>query len=325
MNKVLRVVALSGIAMSVLGISVFSAPKKASKPITIGFSQVGAESEWRTANTESIKKAAKDYGITLKFEDAMNEQKNQIKSIRSFIADKVDIIAFSPTTTSGWDELLQEAKDAKIPVILLDRGVEVKDNSLWVTLMGSDFKLEGVRAGEWLVKYMKKIGKDKKVNIVELRGTEGSDPAVQRKIGFEEAIKKSPGFKIIKSESGDFTRSLGKDIMAEWLEEDAKNIDVLFAHNDDMAIGAIQAIEEAGLKPAKDIVIISIDAVRGAFEAMIAGKLNCTVECSPLLGPQLMEAAIDLMDGKKVPKRVVTDEGVFPAEVAKKELPNRKY
>jgi ABC-type sugar transport system substrate-binding protein len=298
------------------------------KPVNIvlGFSQVGAESEWRSANTESIKQAAKEQGITLKFSDAMNKQENQIKAIRAFIAQKVNVIAFSPTTTSGWETVLQEAKKAKIPVILLDRGVDAKDESLWVTQMGSDFKVEGERAAKWLVEYMTKKGVTKPlINIVELQGTVGSDPAIQRKAGFEEVMKTHPNYKIIKSQTGDFTRALGKEVMEAFLKSEGKNIDVLFAHNDDMAIGAIQAIEEYGLTPGKDITIVSIDAVKGAFEAMISGKLNCTVECSPLLGPQLMQAAIDLMNGKSLAKKVITKEGVFPAETAAKEFPNRKY
>ena len=291
--------------------------------IVLGFSQVGAESEWRTANTESIKSSAKDAGIELKFSDAQQKQENQIKAIRAFIAQKVDVIAFSPVVESGWGTVLQEAKAAKIPVILSDRAVNEKDDSLWVSFMGSDFVEEGRRAGRWLVEKMK--GTTTPVNIVELQGTVGSAPAIDRKKGFEEIIKADPKFKIIRSQTGDFTRAKGKEVMEAFLKAEGKKINVLFAHNDDMAIGAIQAIEEAGLKPAKDITIISIDAVKGAFEAMIAGKLNVSVECSPLLGPQLMQAVKDLKAGKTLPKRIVTQEGVFPMEVAAKEFPNRKY
>lgn len=291
--------------------------------IVLGFSQVGAESEWRTANTESIKSSAKDAGIDLKFSDAQQKQENQIKAIRAFIAQKVDVIAFSPVVASGWGTVLREAKAAKIPVILSDRAVDEKDDSLWVSFMGSDFVEEGRRAGKWLVEKMKD-SKDP-VNIVELQGTVGSAPAIDRKKGFEEIIKADPKFKIIRSQTGDFTRAKGKEVMEAFLKAEGKKINVLFAHNDDMAIGAIQAIEEAGMKPAKDITIISIDAVKGAFEAMIAGKLNVSVECSPLLGPQLMQAVKDLKAGKTLPKRIVTQEGVFPMEVAAKEFPSRKY
>ncbi len=295
----------------------------AQKPIVLGFSQVGAESEWRTANTESIKSAAKDAGIELKFSDAQQKQENQIKAIRSFIAQKVDVIAFSPVVESGWETVLREAKAAKIPVVLTDRSVNVKDTSLYVSFMGSDFVEEGRKAGRWLVEKMK--GSTGQVNIVELQGTVGSAPAIDRKKGFEEIIKADPKFKIIRSQTGDFTRAKGKEVMEAFLKAEGKKVNVLYAHNDDMAIGAIQAIEEAGMKPAKDITIISIDAVKGAFEAMMAGKLNVSVECSPLLGPQLMAAVKDIKAGKPVQKRIVTEEGIFPMEVAAKEFPKRKY
>ena len=295
----------------------------AQKKLVLGFAQVGAESEWRTANTESIKASAKEAGIELKFSDAQQKQENQIKAIRSYIAQKVDVIAFSPVVESGWDTVLREAKAAKIPVVLTDRSVNSKDDTLYVTFMGSDFVEEGRKAGRWLVEKMK----DQKgeVNIVELQGTVGSAPAIDRKKGFEEIIKADPKFKIVRSQTGDFTRAKGKEVMEAFLKAEGKKINVLYAHNDDMAIGAIQAIEEAGLKPAKDIVIISIDGVKGAFQAMVAGKLNVTVECSPLLGPQLMQTVKDLKAGKTVPPRIVTEEGVFPAEVAAQELPKRKY
>ncbi len=295
----------------------------AEKPLVLGFSQVGAESEWRTANSESIKSSAKEAGITLKFSDAQQKQENQIKAIRSFIAQRVDVIAFSPVVESGWENVLREAKAARIPVVLTDRAVDVKDESLYVSFIGSDFVEEGRKAGRWLIEEMK--GKTGPINIVELQGTVGSAPAIDRKAGFEEIIKTDPKFKIIRSQTGDFTRAKGKEVMEAFLKAEGNKINVLYAHNDDMAIGAIQAIEEAGLKPAKDITIISIDAVKGAFEAMIAGKLNVTVECSPLLGDQLMSVVKDVKAGKSVPKRIVTKEGIFPMEVAKQELPNRKY
>jgi ABC-type sugar transport system substrate-binding protein len=295
----------------------------AQKKLVLGFAQVGAESEWRTANTDSIKSAAQEAGIELKFSDAQQKQENQIKAIRSYIAQKVDVIAFSPVVESGWETVLREAKAAKIPVVLTDRAVNTKDDTLYVTFMGSDFVEEGRKAGRWLVEKMK--GQAGDVNIVELQGTVGSAPAIDRKKGFEEIIKADPKFKVIRSQTGDFTRAKGKEVMEAFLKAEGKKINVLYAHNDDMAIGAIQAIEEAGLKPAKDITIISVDGVKGAFEAMIAGKLNVTVECSPLLGPQLMSAVKDIKAGKTLPKRILTQEGIFPMEVAAAEFPKRKY
>ncbi|KQP22555.1 ABC transporter substrate-binding protein [Pseudorhodoferax sp. Leaf267] len=310
-------------ATAALSAAALHGPLFAQKKIVLGFSQVGAESEWRTANTESIKAAAKDAGIELKFSDAQQKQENQIKAIRAFIAQKVDVIAFSPVVESGWDNVLREAKAAKIPVVLTDRAVNSKDTSLYVTFMGSDFVEEGRKAGRWLVDKMK--GQSGEVRIVELQGTVGSAPAIDRKKGFEEIIKADPKFKIVRSQTGDFTRAKGKEVMEAFLKAEGKAINVLYAHNDDMAIGAIQAIEEAGLKPAKDITIISIDAVKGAFEAMMAGKLNVSIECSPLLGPQLMTAVKDILAGKTIPKRIETVEGIFPMETAAAEFPKRKY
>ncbi|MBP2656221.1 MAG: Periplasmic binding protein domain containing protein [Firmicutes bacterium] len=325
--------ALLAAAMLILlagcGASNQGATKPTEKKIVLGFSQIGAESEWRTANTESIKAAAKEAGIELKFSDAQQKQENQLKAIRSFIQQKVDVIAFSPVVETGWDAVLQEAKAAGIPVILTDRAIKMSNGNpedYYVTFMGSDFVEEGRRAANWLVDFMKQDKAD--VNIVELQGTVGSAPAIDRKNGFEEVMKNHPNYKIIKSQTGDFTRAKGKEVMESFLKSakaDGQKIDVLFAHNDDMAIGAIQAIEEAGLKPGKDIIIVSIDGVKGAFEAMIAGKLNATIECSPLLGGQLMEAVKDLTAGKQLAKRILTKEGVFPADVAAKELPSRKY
>jgi simple sugar transport system substrate-binding protein len=298
------------------------APAPAGKKITMGFSQVGAESGWRTANTKSVQDAAKEAGFELKFSDAQQKQENQIKAIRTFIQQKVDIIGFSPVVESGWDTVLKEAKDAGIPVILTDRAVDSKDTSYYQTFIGSDFVEEGRSAGKWLVDLYKDAKEP--VNIVELQGTTGSAPANDRKAGFEEIIAGNANLKIIASQTGDFTRAKGKEVMQAFLKAQ-KDIDVLYAHNDDMALGAIQAIEAAGLVPGKDIIIISVDGVKDGFVAASEGKINFIVECNPLLGPQLMQAVRDVLDGKEIPKRIVTIEGVFTSEDAKRELPNRQY
>jgi simple sugar transport system substrate-binding protein len=290
--------------------------------IVLGFSQIGAESEWRTANTESIKSAAATMNIDLRFADAQQKQENQIKALRSFIAQKVDVIAFSPVVETGWDTVLQEAKAAKIPVILTDRSVTA-DPSLYVGFIGSDFVEEGRKAGRWVAERFKDATED--VNIVELQGTVGAGPAIDRKKGFEEIIATNPHLKIIRSQSGDFTRSKGKEVMEAFLKAETRKIHVLYAHNDDMAIGAIQAIEEAGIRPGRDILVVSIDAVKGAFEAMIAGKLNATIECNPLLGPQLMTSVTEVVAGRAIPKRIVVDEQVFTMETAKQHIQSRKY
>ncbi|MET8908974.1 ABC transporter substrate-binding protein [Micromonospora sp. NPDC004551] len=290
--------------------------------ITLGFSQVGAESGWRTANTTSIKEAATEAGIDLKFDDAQQKQENQIKAIRNFIQQKVDVIAFSPVVESGWDTVLKEAKDAKIPVILTDRSVDSADKSLYKTFLGSDFVKEGRLAGEWLVQ--KEQAAAGPVNIVELQGTTGSAPANDRKKGFAEAIAANPNLKIIASQSGDFTRAGGKQVMEQFLKANPK-IDVLFAHNDDMGLGALEAITAAGKMPGKDITIITVDAVKDGMQALADGKFNFIAECSPLLGPQLMDLVKKVHDGEEVPARIETQETTFTQEQAKEALPNRKY
>jgi galactofuranose transport system substrate-binding protein len=293
------------------------------RPITVGFSQVGAESEWRTANTASVKAALAAPEFRLKFSDAQQKQENQIKALRSFIAQRVDVIAFSPVVESGWETVLREAKAAKIPVMLTDRAVKVSDDSLYVTFIGSDFVEEGRKAGRWLLQDRR--DQPGPIRIVELQGSVGSAPAIDRMKGFREIIDADKRFEVVRSQSGDFTRAKGKEVMEAFLKSEGRNIDVLFAHNDDMAIGAIQAIEEAGLKPGQDIRIVSIDGVRGAFEAMKAGKLNATIECNPLFGEQLAQLIRDVSAGKPVPKRVEVEEGVFTADQAAAELPKRKY
>ncbi|MEO3800204.1 ABC transporter substrate-binding protein [Nonomuraea sp. B1E8] len=290
--------------------------------ITMGFSQVGAESGWRTANTKSVQESAQKAGITLKFSDAQQKQENQIKAIRSFVQQRVDVIAFSPVVESGWDTVLKEAQNAKIPVILTDRAVDSKDTTLYKTFLGSDFVEEGKKAGQWLVEEYKDTTET--VNIVELQGTTGSAPANDRKAGFAEVIGADPKFKIIASQTGDFTRAKGKEVMEAFLKSNP-DIDVLYAHNDDMGLGAIEAIEGAGKTPGQDIKIITVDAVKDGMQALADGKINFIVECSPLLGPQLMDLAKKVVKGEQVPARVVTEETTFTQEQAKQVLSTRQY
>jgi simple sugar transport system substrate-binding protein len=306
-----------------LGLALLASCGKQAKDdrIVLGFSQIGAESEWRTANTESIKSAAAIHNIDLRFADAQQKQENQIKALRSFIAQKVDVIAFSPVVETGWDTVLNEARVAGIPVILTDRAVTA-DSSLYVGFIGSDFIEEGRKAARWVVEQF--ADPQAQINILELEGTVGSAPANDRKKGFAEILAAHPNFRIVRSESGDFTRSKGKEAMEAMLKSPGK-IHVLYSHNDDMAIGAIQAIEEAGLKSGKDILVVSIDAVKGAFEAMIAGKLNATIECNPLLGPHLMTAVTEVVAGRPIPKRIVVEEAMFTMETAKQHIQSRKY
>ncbi|MFC7359087.1 ABC transporter substrate-binding protein [Nocardioides astragali] len=294
--------------------------------ITMGFAQVGAESGWRTANTKSIQETAEAEGIELKFNDAQGKQENQIQAIRSYIQQKVDVIAFSPVVETGFDAVLQEAKAAGIPVILTDRAVDVEDPSLYETFLGSDFVLEGERAGDWLVENAKDsdVNGDGTINVVQLEGTTGAAPAIDRAEGFASKISADDSIEVTASQTGEFTRDGGKQVMESFLQSD-DSIDVVFAHNDDMGLGAIEAIEAAGLEPGKDIKIITIDAVKDGMTALADGKINFIVECNPLLGPQLMDLAKKVLDGEEVPERVVTDEGTFTQEQAIEALPQRQY
>lgn len=293
--------------------------KKTYKDLVVGYSQIGAESEWRTGNTASIKEAAENLGVELMFSDAQQKPENQIKAIRTFIAQQVDVIGVSPLVETGWESVFQEARDAGIPIILVDRRADVSED-LYTTRLGSDFAEEGRNAARVMAKLLNGKG-----NIVELVGTIDSAPANDRYTGFREILRDYPEMKIIASESGDFTRALGEEVMEGFLQRHGDQIDALYSHNDDMAIGAIRAIEAYGLRPGVDIKIVSIDAIRDAFQAMVDGKLNATVECNPLLGPQFLELALKVVNGEPVPKYVPSQESIYFPDNAAELLPTRKY
>lgn len=290
--------------------------------ITMGFSQVGAESGWRTANTKSVQEAAKAADIDLKFSDANGKQENQISAIRSFIQQDVDVISFSPVVRTGWDAVLQEAKNANIPVILTDRAVDTQVPDAYKTFLGADFVDEGKRAGQWVVDEYK--GQTQPVNIAILEGTTGADPAIDRNTGFKDAIAATPNLKVIASQTGDFTRSGGKQVMEAFLKAHP-DIDVVFAQNDDMGLGAIEAIQAAGKTPGTDIKIVAVDATNDGMKALADGKFNFLVECNPLLGPQLMDLAKKVVAGDSVPPRVVVPDKSFDQQQAAAALPSRQY
>lgn len=299
----------------------FVAPKlkKTYQDLVVGFAQVGAESDWRVGNTVSIQQTAQQLGVELKFADGQQKQENEINAIRSFIAMKVDVIGISPVVETGWDEVFQEVKAAGIPLVVVDRRADVSEN-LYATYLGSDFVEEGRNAARAMAKIV-----NGKASIVELFGTVDSAPANDRYKGFREILQGYPDMRIIDSKSGDFTRAQGKEVMAEFLTKYGNKITAVFAHNDDMAIGAIKAIEEYGLRPGVDIKIVSVDATRDAFRAMIDGKLNATIECNPLLGPQFYDLALKVVNGAPVPKWVPSKEGVFYPDTAAQILPSREY
>lgn len=289
--------------------------------LVVGFAQIGQESGWRDAETMSIQKYAEEHSdtIELHFADAQQKQENQIKAIKSFIEQGVDVIGLAPVVETGWDQVFAEAQDAGIPIVLLDRTADV-DESLYTTFIGSDFIEEGKMAAQEMAKLIGETGK-----IVELEGTVGASAATDRKTGFDEEIAANyKGIEIVASQTGDFTRAQGKEVMESFLKS-YNDIAGVYCHNDDMALGAIEAIKEAGLKPGEDIKIVSVDGVKGIFEAMVAGEANCTVECNPLLGPLFFETAAKLKAGETVDKWVKSVDGVYTSDIAADVINDRQY
>lgn len=294
----------------------------ADKPLTVGFAQTGAESGWRIANSNSMKNEAQARGVTLKFVDAEGQIKNQFAAVEGFIADKVDAIVIAPLVETGWEEVLGRARTAGIPVILTDRNIRTTDTSdaLWAAFIGSDFLAEGHKAAEWLV-----ANAGTRSKIVELQGEAGSSAAQGRRRGFIEVASKTGKFKVLETVVADFRRDKGKQKMAELLKKHGREIEVLYSHNDDMTFGAIEAIEEAGLVPGKDILIVSFDAVKDAVKAVADGKINCTVECNPLFGPPVFDVVQKIISGQKIRRTTYNEDHVIDASNAAALLPTRKY
>ena len=309
-----KVIALGLILILLLGLSGCAGkqePAGDNASIVVGFSQLGSESSWRIANTVSMEQAAKDYGYSLMMDNANQKQEKQIDAIRSFIAYRVDVIVFSPIVETGWDNVLTEAKQAGIPVILMDRMINTQDDSLYTAYIGADFIAEGHRAGEYLVRKADTTGAEK-MRIVEICGTTDSTPMRDRQRGFMEVIGGDPRFTVIDSVDGDFLRSKGEECMRELLDKYGRDgFDVIYSHNDAMTLGALDVLEEAGIRPGKDVLLITVDGEKDAVDALKAGRINCVVQCTPHLGPAVMKLVGDLKSGETLPKMNVPDEDVF--------------
>ena len=288
--------------------------------MTVGFIQTGSESGWRAANTASFKETAEQLGIDLKFYDAQNKMENQLTAFRQFIADdSVNVIILAALEAAGWDDVLKEAKAKGKTVVLQDRRIDASED-LYATYIGSDFTLEGRKAADEMCKLLE--GSDKK-NVVELVGNVGSSAAIDRGKGFRENMG-ACGITITESQTADWDSTKGKAVTEAFLKK-SKDIQGVFAQNDEMGLGAVQALQEAGLKPAEDVKIITVDATKGAFQAMIDGTINTVVECNPLLAPQVYDAALKAANGETLPKWIPSTEGVFHAADAAKLLPDRQY
>ena len=274
----------------------------------LGFSQLGYESEWRTALSNDIRRAAARAGVQLMFDNARQQQFNQLRAIRSFILKGADVIAFTPIVEDGWDNILEEARMAGIPVIIVDRKIETENEELFTAFIGSDFHSQGVKAGEFMVERFAYI--EGPIRVAEISGMPNSSPAIGRAAGLREALAEHPNFDIVISVSGDFMRSKGREVMETILRE-MPDIDILFAHNDDMALGAIEALEEHGIIPGEDIIIVSVDAQRSGLEALQQGKINCLIECSPHIGDKLMTLVFNIVNGEPFDRYTYTETRVF--------------
>jgi simple sugar transport system substrate-binding protein len=305
----------------------FSADKK----MVVGFSQIGAENPWRTAMSENMKAAFAKAGMTMKFSDGQGKQENQIKALRSFIAQKVDVIILAPVVATGWDAVLKEIRDKHIPLIVVNRKLTVSvgnPEDYYLTFVGPDNTQAGKIAAQFLFDTFKNKPGD--INIMELQGTVGASTAVERKLGFDQALKSNPRFKIVASQSGDYTRAKGKEAaeaMIKSLKAQGKRIDALWSHGDDEGIGGAQALAEAGLKPGKDVVIVSVDGLKITFEEMIAGRYNATIENPINYGPKCVELVNTIAAGKAntIAKVNWVNFTLYTAATAAKDLPTRVY
>ena len=282
----------------------------------VAFSQIGQESDWRTANTDSIKAAIEGHeGWELIYDDAQQKQENQIKALRNFITQGVDVILFTGVVSTGWEEVLKEVNDEEIPLVLIDRLPDCIDQIDYIAAFGGDFVEEGRRQVAWAGEYLKAQGRgEEEVNVVIMEGTTGASAQVGRTEGNLKALESYPNMKLVGQQSGNFTRAEGQALMESWLKSIDK-IHVLIAQNDDMALGAVDAIKAAGLVPGKDIIIVGCDSVKAAFDAIVAGDMNATIECTPLYGPFVVETLEKLQAGETLSKEIIhPEEGAFDTD-----------
>lgn len=292
-----------------------AAPEEAQAPekkvwtyadMTVGVLQTGSEGGWRAANTANFKETAAQLGINLKFYDSQNELAKQVAGFQQFVQDpEVDVIVLQALEVTGWEQVMKDAKEAGKIVIVSDRRIDGLEG-YFATYIGADFVEEGRKAGTEMCKMLE--GSASK-NVWELVGNVGSSAAIDRGVGFREVAEKC-GIVITKSQTANWSVVEGKQVTEAWLKE-TKDIQGIFGQNDEMAFGAIEALKEAGLVPAVDVKLISVDATGGAFQAMLDGTLNVTVECNPLLAPQVYEAALAALNGETLPAWIPTQESIF--------------
>ncbi|NNC12900.1 ABC transporter substrate-binding protein [Planctomonas sp. JC2975] len=308
------------LALAAGGLAGCTAADASGSLISVGFAQTGAESTWRAANTVSLRNAlSRRNGFDLMFIDSQGRQENEIAAVRSFVTRGVDVIVLAPMVESGWHDVLDEARRAGIPVVLEDRGIDPSDSSLYLSRVGDDFRREGGLAAKWIIETA-----EPGTRIVELLGTTGSSAALDRSAGFDRVIA-GHGIRILDAQDGGFTRAGGKEVMAAFLEKHGDDIQLLFAQNDDMGLGAIEAITAAGLEPGRDIRIVTIDGTRDALTELVAGRLNQVVQCNPMLGPRVASVVRAVHAGATVQRQYIAADRVFDAKAAKGVLATWPY
>jgi len=325
-KKIVSLLAVSAMAVSMMPLSAFAEEDL----ITVGYAQVGAESDWRTANTESFKSTfTEENGYKLIFDDAQQKQENQIKAIRSFIQQEVDYIVVAPVVETGWETVLQEAADAGIPVILSDRMMDLADDSLYTCWVGGNFIKEGETCGDWLASYLEEQGRgEEEINIVTIQGTIGASAQIGRTEGFGNKLAEHENWTMLDMQSGEFTQAKGQEVMESFLKS-YDDIDVVICENDNEAFGPIDAIEAAGktVGPDGDILVMSFDTTNAGITDTLSGKIICNTECNPLHGPRVAEIIEKLEAGEEVEKQQFVDEGIFAygSDVPEIEVDGEKY
>lgn len=322
MKRLFSVIALLGLLLC--GCAQEAPPEK--ELTKVGFSQLGAESDWRVANTNSMVTAlSEENGYELLYDNARQKQANQLVAVRNFIVQGVDIIVITPLEETGWDTVLQEAKNAGIPVMIVDREVAVEDTELYLTQIGSDFLAEGEQAIAWLEDALAQHQGD--VNILHIQGTYGATAQLLRSQALEEAVQAHENWHFAAQLPGDFTETKGYEVVRDFLAEN-RDIDVIYSENDNMTFGAMRALDEAGITYGRggDVTIISFDAVRRALQLCMEGKIDLCVECNPLHGPRVDELIRQYLAGEPIPKQIFVEETVFTPDTLTPEiLAGREY
>lgn len=289
--------------------------------LVVGFAAIEMGSDWRKAQVASMQNEADRRGMELRLSDAEGSQDFQLTALRRFIAQQVDVIVLAPVVEAGWDIVLEDARRAGIPVILVDRTVNVEDPGLYVSAVGSDFHEEGRLAARWIAGNVEGVAR-----VLEIRGSAGASATTGRREGFAEMVEELDELELAHSDAGNFSGEEAANIAQTYLTANgADSVDVIYAHNDGMAVAVANALPEAGFTPGEDVLIVGVDGSRVALQAIVDGHLAATVESNPVVGPQLFEVIDAVLAGEEVERRIIVDTSVFDSSNAAEAIPGRMY